>query len=287
VATVGVVEHLHIAPTAGAPMQSVTEARALKGVGLAGDRYAAAAGYWGDGKVSRDLTLIEAETVEDLERSHGIRLEPGATRRNVTTRGVDLNSLLSGFFWVGDALCQGTHLCEPCRHLEEVTGRSLLRPLVRRGGLRARLLGAARVSVGDPVEPVEPQPGVGVVVARDSRVLLGRRLSAHGYGTWSFPGGKPLPGETVQQCAVRELREETGIVASAPRMIGLTVDGFPRSRDVFRTTFVQIDGSAANPVAAEPEKTVQWEWFGWDELPEPLFTPVASLVATGYTPSGG
>jgi MOSC domain-containing protein YiiM len=97
-ASVGVVEHIHVAATAGAPMRSVAEVRALKGVGLTGDRYAAAAGYWGDGKVSRDLTLVEAETLEDLERSYRLRLEPGATRRNVTTRGVDLNSLLRRMF---------------------------------------------------------------------------------------------------------------------------------------------------------------------------------------------
>jgi ADP-ribose pyrophosphatase YjhB (NUDIX family) len=281
---VGVVEHIHIAAVAGAPMRPMAEAHALKGVGLAGDRYAAAAGYWSDGKVSRDLTLVEAEALEDLERSYRVGLEPGATRRNVTTRGVDLNALLGRIFWVGDALCQGTHVCEPCRHLDEVTGKSLLRPLVRRGGLRARLLSGARIRVGHSIAAVEPRAGVGVIVVRDSRVLLGRRLSEHGFGTWSFPGGKPLPAETVQRCALRELHEETGIVATAPRLIGLTMDGFPRSREVFRTTFVQVDGSAAQPVAREPEKTIEWDWFGWDELPQPLFAPVASLVATGYTP---
>ena len=281
----GSVEHIHVAGAAGAPVQAVDEASALKGVGLAGDRYAVDAGYWRDSKVARDVTLIEAEALEDLQRLTGLALDPGEARRNLTTRGVDLNGLLGRTFWVGDALCRGTHLCEPCRHLEELTGKQVLRPLVHRGGLRARLLNSAVIRVGDPVAAVEEQAGVGVVVLRGSKVLLGKRLARHGYGTWSFPGGKPQPGEPPLVCALRELREETGIEAANPRPIGLTVDGFPHSRDVFRTTFVRVEVADAEPVAREPEKTAAWSWFDWQELPRPLFEPVASLVATGYEPA--
>lgn len=282
---VGTVEHLHIAGAAGVPMRRVDEVQALKGVGIAGDRYACAAGYWRDAKVSRDLTLIDVEAVEELERVHGVALTPGEARRNVTTRGVELNDLVGRTFWIGDVLCLGTHLCEPCRHLEEVTGKRLVRGLIRRGGLRAKLLSSGRIRVGDPVEIAEPQYGVGVLVLRESKVLLGRRLSAHGYGTWSFPGGKPRDKEPVQQCALRELYEEAGIEARTVSLVGQTCDGFPESRLVFRTTFVLVNAPEARPVAREPHKTRRWEWFDWDGLPRPLFAPVASLVATGYTPS--
>lgn len=84
---VGTIEHIHIAEAAGAPMRRVEELLALKGLGLAGDRYAVAAGFWRDGKVSRDLTPIESEAIEELERTVGVGLEPGEARRNLTTRG--------------------------------------------------------------------------------------------------------------------------------------------------------------------------------------------------------
>jgi MOSC domain-containing protein YiiM len=153
---VGRVEHIHVATAQGAPVQPRAVVEATAGVGLDGDRYASGAGFWQDARVSRDLTLIEAEALEELAASSGLVLAPGEARRNITTRGVDLNALVGRTFRVGGVLARGTSLCEPCRHLEEVTGMALLRPLVHRGGLRADLLTSGTIGVGDEIEPVEP-----------------------------------------------------------------------------------------------------------------------------------
>jgi len=115
------------------------------GIGIDGDRYAAGLGYYYDERVARDLTLVEAEVVETLG------LAPGATRRNVTTRGVRLNELVGRRFWVGEVLCQGRQLCEPCRHLAELIGEPILKPLVHRGGLRADVILGGRIQAGDTV----------------------------------------------------------------------------------------------------------------------------------------
>jgi ADP-ribose pyrophosphatase YjhB (NUDIX family) len=275
---VGRIEHIHIATTAGRPVTALAAAEARPGVGLLGDRYAAGAGYWRDDRVSRDLTLVEAETIERL-LDQGIPLEPGALRRNVTTRGVRLNDLMASLFWAGDVLCRGAELCEPCRHLEELTGKPLLRPLVHQGGLRANLLSGGTIRVGDTVEEAHELPGVGVLVVRDGNVLLGRRLSPHGYGTWSCPGGKPRAGEATVDCALRELAEETGLEARSARVVFEVVDGFPESRLVYRTRFVQVDDVVGRPSACEPDKTEGWQWHPWSSLPAPLFSPVASLAA--------
>jgi ADP-ribose pyrophosphatase YjhB (NUDIX family) len=280
----GTVEHIHVASGIGEPMQPLGRARALAHVGLAGDRYATGTGYWQDLRVSRDLTLVEAEVLEALAAEHDVVLEAGETRRNVTTRGVRLNQLVGETFWLGDVLCRGTRSCDPCRHLEEVTGKRLLRPLLHRGGLRADLLTGGTIRVGDAVEPVAQQDGVGVLVVRDGKVLLGRRLATHGYGTWSLPGGKPGPGESPQECALRELQEETGLQGSGARVVAATLDGFAASRWVFRTRFVEVD-AAGEPKAREPEKTRAWRWFDWHRLPRPLFQPVSSLIAAGYEPT--
>lgn len=148
----GVVQHIHIAASAGEPMQSMTSARARTGIGLEGDRYASGLGHYsGDRRVSRDLTLVESEAIEALRVEHKIALSPGETRRNITTGGLRLDGLVGRRFYVGEALCLGTRRCNPCQYLADLVGQPLLRPLVGRGGLRADLLTDAVIHVGDPV----------------------------------------------------------------------------------------------------------------------------------------
>lgn len=279
----GEVESIHVAAIAGGETLSRDTLAARRGIGLLGDRYATGAGYWRDARVSRDLTLVESEVVDELRRS-GVELAPGELRRNVTTRGIPLNDLLGSAFWIGDVLCRATELCEPCRHLEELTGKRVLRQLAHRGGIRAQLLTDGLLRVGESVARAETLEGVGVLVRRGDQVLLGRRLSLHGAGTWSFPGGKPKPGESPLHCGLRELLEETGLEARGGRLIGESIDGFPDSHLVFRTDFVEVDDTRGEPGALEPDKAAEWRWWPWSQLPSPLFAPVASLVASGYRP---
>lgn len=148
----GHVEHIHIAPAESAPLQEVTEIEAVKGVGLIGDRYANHTGLWTDSDIGREVTLVEAESLEMLARDHGIELRPGETRRNITTRGVALNDLVGEVFQVGEVLMRGTELCEPCQHLTSMVGKPILRPLAHRAGLRAQLLNGGLIRTGDRVE---------------------------------------------------------------------------------------------------------------------------------------
>ena len=149
---VGSVEHIHIAEREGAPMLSLSEVRAVPGIGLEGDRYAAGVGrYSKDGKDGRALTLVEAEVLEALRAETGIDLSPGQTRRNVTTRGIRLNALVGRRFLVGDVLCEGARLCEPCDYLAGLTDEQLVKPLTHKGGLRANVLTEGTIRVGDEV----------------------------------------------------------------------------------------------------------------------------------------
>jgi MOSC domain-containing protein YiiM len=149
----GAVEAIHIAAAAGEPVRAVEIVNAVAGVGLAGDRYSVGLGHHDNARVSRNITLVEAEAIEKLAREHGIELAVGEMRRNLTTRGISLNDLVGRRFWVGDVLCQGTHLCEPCQYLADLTGKPLLRPLVHRGGLRADILSGGVIRQGDRVRP--------------------------------------------------------------------------------------------------------------------------------------
>ena len=154
----GRVEALAIADRAEAPMQEVTTARAIPDRGLDGDRYAKRVGTFtprsGLG-VGYDLTLIEAEVLDKLTLPDGRRLGYAEARRNVVTRGIDLNTLVGQRFRVGDVECVGRRLCEPCAHLERLTHRGVLRKLIHRGGLRADVLTTGSITVGAAIECLE------------------------------------------------------------------------------------------------------------------------------------
>jgi len=149
----GRVESIHIATTAEAAMRSVAEIGATAGVGLEGDRYANLTGSFSSKpKPGRQVTLIEAEALEALERELGLVLAPGETRRNLVTRGVALNHLVGREFTVGEVRLRGHELCEPCNDLARMTGKPQILPgLIHRGGLRAEILGSGVIRVGDSV----------------------------------------------------------------------------------------------------------------------------------------
>lgn len=150
----GRVEAIHVAPSAGAEVESAGTVEAVAGKGLRGDRYYDGEGTFSDGAndgSGRHLTLIEAEAVEAIERESGIRLEPGEHRRNVTTRDVALNHLVGEEFTVGGVRCAGVELCEPCAHLQSLTEDGVLEGLVHRGGLRADVIGSGTIEVGDRI----------------------------------------------------------------------------------------------------------------------------------------
>jgi MOSC domain-containing protein YiiM len=259
-------------------MRRVDAVTAIRGVGLDGDRYANGRGHYTDARVSRGLTLIEAEALEAIERECGLAFEPGETRRNVTSRGVSLDDLIGQLFWIGGVLCEGTAPCPPCKYLADLTGKPLLKPLARRGGLRADVVAGGVIRVGDPITVATARVGVGVVVSHGNAVLLARRRSSHGAGTWSTPGGPPREDETIEECALRELHEETGLVGAQPRLLGETVNHFPESGLIYRTTFVGVAVASGVPRTCEPEKHEVWGWYARDALPAPLFGPVASFV---------
>ena len=149
----GTVEQIAIATDAEAPMQIVTSSRALAGRGLEGDRYASNAGTFSPRAGRRsgyELTLITAEDVEELT-ARDAHLDFASTRRNILTRGIDVNALVGRQFSIGDVRCRGLRLAEPCAHLERIAGPGLLRPLIHRGGLRADLLTDGMITTGSPI----------------------------------------------------------------------------------------------------------------------------------------
>jgi MOSC domain-containing protein YiiM len=141
----GVVAAIMIAPSAEAALVRVTSANAVAGRGLEGDRYHDGRGTFSGPGRGYQLTLVEAEVLDELE------LPWEEARRTIATRGSDLNALVGRRFTVGAVECIGRRLAEPCAHLERVSRPGLLRPLVHRAGLRADILRSGTIATGDPV----------------------------------------------------------------------------------------------------------------------------------------
>ena len=146
----GNVVSLHIARDAAVPMESTAEVKAVPGQGLEGDRYLNGIGHWSKNPgVSREVTLVEIEAIEALEREKSITIAPGTTRRNIVTRGVPLNHLVGREFQIGAVRLRGTRLCEPCAYLEGLTQKGVLAGLIHRGGLRAEIVTGGTIRVED------------------------------------------------------------------------------------------------------------------------------------------
>jgi MOSC domain-containing protein YiiM len=148
----GKVIAIHIARAAEAPMESVAEVRAVPGQGLEGDRYFQKQGTFWKPNPDVEVTLIESEAFDGLRRETTLDLDPSTGRRNIVTRGVPLNHLVDREFSIGEVRLRGMRLCEPCKHLQKVSGKpGILGGLIHRGGLRAQILSEGTVKVGDPV----------------------------------------------------------------------------------------------------------------------------------------
>lgn len=144
--SVGVVEAILTAADAEQPLRRTESVEAVAGRGLEGDRYYRGRGTFSGPGRGYELTLVEADVLDSL----GLPWE--AARRNIVTRGVSLNSLVGRRFRIGEVVCVGRRLAEPCAHLEKLSRPGLLRPLVHRAGLRADIVEGGTITVGDQVE---------------------------------------------------------------------------------------------------------------------------------------
>ena len=154
----GVVEAIYLTREAAQPLHRVNEVKAVVGLGLEGDRYFYKEGTFSHNPMpGRDVTLIEAESIEAARRDYKLDVDLGDARRNIVTRGVPLNHLVGRRFKVGDATLVGIRLCEPCKHITKLVGAEFRKALVHRGGLRAEIIEGAEIRPGDAIFEIEAQ----------------------------------------------------------------------------------------------------------------------------------
>ena len=147
----GSVVAIFTAPERSVPLVSRDEVKAVAGKGLEGDRYFNADG-WDEAK--KELTLVEIEAVEAASREYELDIRPEDMRRQIVTKGVALNHLVGKEFHVGEVHLKGVKIANPCSHLQKVTGKKVLKPMMHRGGLKAKILATGTIKVGDPITTV-------------------------------------------------------------------------------------------------------------------------------------
>ena len=126
--------------------------------------------------------------------------------------------------------------------------------------------------------------GVGVLVVRDDKVLLGKRCGKHMPGFYAAPGGHLETGETFAECAKREVLEETGLNISTIKFLMIGNYEFNSAH------YVDVDMVAhceeGEPTVLEPDKVQDWQWYSFDNLPSPMFIVTKRMIQAyqgGYT----
>ena len=130
----------------------------------------------------------------------------------------------------------------------------------------------------------KPKVGVGVIIIKDNKVLLGKRKGSHGEGSWCFPGGHLEFNESLENCSKREVLEETGIKIKNIRFETITNDIFKEEGKHYITIFMLCEHDSGEVKVMEPEKCEKWDWFEWNNFPEPLFIPIQNLLKKDYNP---
>ena len=126
-----------------------------------------------------------------------------------------------------------------------------------------------------------PHPGVGIIIkSKLGQFLLMKRLGAHGEGTWGFPGGKLEKDESIEECAIREAKEETDLDICDVYLDKFTNDIFTEDDLHYVTLFVRcnIATTSGVPKIMEPDKCLELKWFSKDKLPENLFLPIKNYL---------
>jgi 8-oxo-dGTP diphosphatase len=126
---------------------------------------------------------------------------------------------------------------------------------------------------------IRPRVGVATIIRKDNKILLGHRKSTLGFDTWGLPGGKLDFGEDVKECAIRELREETGLLTTTDNLKLLGISNAIYDKETHYITIIyEVDVYVGKIKIMETEKCSEWKFFAYDELPEKLFLPFKNFI---------
>ena len=142
------VTKIGISPVAGKKVIKVKSANAIAGKGLENDRF-----YKNNNSVTSQLTLIEKENIDDINKLFGTSIPYEDFRRNIITEGIKLNNLINKEILIGEVKVKVHLLCEPCKHLQDILNqKNLVKNLIHKGGLRCEILTSGKISIGNIIK---------------------------------------------------------------------------------------------------------------------------------------
>lgn len=122
-----------------------------------------------------------------------------------------------------------------------------------------------------------PKVGIGVMVMKNGKILLGKRKGSHGEGEYAWPGGHLEYMESFEECAKREVREETGMEIKNVRFVRLlNLKAYAPKHYV--DIGLTADWKSGEPKVLEPERCEGWDWYDLDNLPAPLFEALYTAI---------
>ena len=130
---------------------------------------------------------------------------------------------------------------------------------------------------------VSPAIGVGVLIWKNKKLLLGKRINDDKSYCWQFPGGHLEGNESIVECALREVLEETSLQIKQLRHLGFTDKPFEMNQQQYITLFVSSEYESGEAQVLEPDKCESWQWFDHADLPRPLFFPIALFLEQQIT----
>lgn len=126
--------------------------------------------------------------------------------------------------------------------------------------------------------------GVGVILEKEGKILLGLRhpdpdkadSAFRSSGEWCLPGGKLDWGESFENGAIREVKEETGIIIHNPKVI--SVHNCKNKHAHFVTIGLLVHEWEGEAKVMEPDEITEWQWFDLKDLPSPRYFPSFEVI---------
>ena len=138
---------LGIAAKNNQPIKEVNSIEVLANKGIVGDRH-----FNDFNDPYNQLSLIESENIDEYNIKFGLNIPYINFRRNIITKGIQLNDLIGKKLQIGNVELEGVELCRPCRHLTEMLNqKNILKEFMRKGGLRCQILSSSKISIGDKI----------------------------------------------------------------------------------------------------------------------------------------
>ena len=139
---------LGVAKNNNQKIEELSKAEVIAGKGIIGDRH-----FHENNSVRSQITLIESENIDYYNNKFKTSYYYLDFRRNVITKGIELNNLVGKKLLIGNIKVEGNDLCRPCKHLEEtLNGKDIIKEFLRRGGLRCEILTSGTINLQDKIK---------------------------------------------------------------------------------------------------------------------------------------